>query len=897
MPRKRPWRVVIYICMVLYVIFVVFSMSSLARAVRFISAYPDVVRRETREMQTRLREMHNTLPGLLSTPAMTVADMREILNRQEADQAAAFQKVRERFQGPPELLERAAGELETVREAQREAAGALLGTSDYYKAERYFRAHVAPRVNALDGTLEVIKLCAIADTDALHAAIDRRLSLTIIFSLIVGGLISGIVIYSDQREKMKNREIAYRESLFNLLSRNVDEIFIIAAAPDAFEYVSPNSERLLGLGAETLRREPESLYAILPAGEGQWLRGQLASHAPAGNGAERELAFEKDSRHFTIRIYPVQTRGTPDRSIVVIGDQTRTVLHQQALGDALENARAANAAKSNFLAHMSHEIRTPMNAIIGMTTIALARLDDPRRVEDCLGKVAESSRHLLGIINDVLDMSKIESGKLAINHEPFNLRTTIQNIVNLIRPQAEARQLSFEILLENVEEEELVGDALRVNQILLNILSNALKFTPAGGAICLKVIQLARKHNNLQMRFVISDTGIGMSEEFLQHIYQPFEQATAGTASRYGGTGLGMSITANLVSLMGGVISVQSRLGEGSVFTVELPFGIGARAGGKGTALEALKVLVVDDDHGTCEHASLLLEKMGLNARWVLSGSEAIALVREAHEAGDDFDVCLIDWKMPEMDGAETARRIRGLVGDDTLIIIISAYDWTPIEREARDAGVNAFIAKPFFASTIYDALAGATQQRKSAQEEGKQAADVHDFSGSTILLVEDNEFNREIGQEFLEMAGAEVANAENGKEAVDMFTGAHAGTYDLILMDIQMPVMDGYEATRIIRASDHPDAATIPILAMTANAFNEDVAAAVEAGMNGHIAKPIDVKALYAILAAHLKKGAKAGVPALPDPVAKAQRTAGDAPARAQRAPDASGPPGDGRP
>ena len=400
-----------------------------------------------------------------------------------------------------------------------------------------------------------------------------------------------------------------------------------------------------------------------------------------------------------------------------------------------------------------------------------------------------------------------------------------------------------------------------MNQILINILSNAVKFTPAGGSIRLEVRQLHKKKNNVRFRFIIRDTGIGMSKEFVERLYTPFEQARP--SSKFGGTGLGMAITKNLVSLLGGTIFVKSEEGKGTEFTVELPFGLSGRQRDDNRArLEPLKVLVVDDDRDTCEHALLLLDKMGLRTRWVLSGAEAVKLVHESHECGDDYDVCFIDWKMPDMDGAETARRIRSEVGPDTLIIIISAYDWGPIEAEARASGVDAFIAKPFFASNLYNTLASMTRRVKPVeakvceeqQTDAKSAASRHyDFTGKRILLVEDNEFNREIAQEFLEMTGATVECAEDGSEAVALFTASKSGQYDIILMDVQMPVMDGYEATRTIRASEHPDAKSIPILAMTANAFSEDVAAAVASGMNGHIAKPIDVSALYRLLDSHL--------------------------------------------
>ena len=692
---------------------------------------------------------------------------------------------------------------------------------------------------------------------------DQIRFFSIIAALFVGVALIWFVFRTNRLERSRIREIAYRERLFNLLSANVDEVFFISRGNGSFEYVSSNSERIMGMPARVLCQDSGRLYSLMTDRDAEWLRS-LLQRGTFTEIQERDITLGEKKRQFKIRVYPVFSDGTLTQRIIVLADQTEALAYQQTLSDALENARNANAAKSSFLSHMSHEIRTPMNAIIGMTTIALTRLDDRGRVQDCLAKIAQSSRHLLGLINDVLDMSKIENGKLSITHEPFNFQMALQGVVNLIQPQTQERRQDFDVSLSGVDEEELLGDALRLNQILINILSNAVKFTPAGGSIRLEVRQIYKKNNSVRFRFIIRDTGIGMSKEFVERLYTPFEQATSSIASKFGGTGLGMAITKNLVSLLGGTIFVKSEEGRGTEFTVELPFGISGRQQDSSRArLEPLKVLIVDDDRDTCEHAFLLLDKMGLRTRWVLSGAEAVKLVHESHECGDDYDVCFIDWKMPDMDGAETARRIRSEVGPDTLIIIISAYDWGPIEAEARASGVDAFIAKPFFASNLYNTLASMTRsvthpkaEVSEVRQTGVQstAPPHYDFMGRRILLVEDNEFNREIAQEFLEMTGATVECAEDGSRAVELFTASKPGQYDIILMDVQMPVMDGYEATRSIRASEHPDAKSIPILAMTANAFSEDVAAAVASGMNGHIAKPIDVSVLYRLLDSHLR-------------------------------------------
>ena len=857
MPKKLHWKYLLYVLMVAYVLFVGTNMYQFNAMMEFVRQYPAEVSRETREMKTRVLEMRNTMPGLLSSPELTLDDIENIFTQQDDAQDRSLAKVRELLPEEQDKLDAVRQAFTDIRQVRRDAARTLQDNSDYNRAMEHYKRDIEPYAAKVHDALDDVFQVSENMTQRIQDEMLRRTNITILLSVIWGCAIIGALIYADRREQIKNREIAYREGLFSQLSQNVDEVFMIASDSRTFEYVSPNCIRLISLAASEISRTPEKLYTFLPPADGEWLKNILDSGDPPAGTAERDVHLEAYGKFYKIGVYSIcMPSHRQERFIVTIIDQTGSFLHQQALNDALKNAHAASAAKSSFLSHMSHEIRTPLNAIIGMTTIAANRLDDRSRVADCLGKIAGSSRHLLELVNDVLDMSKIESGKLSISHEPFNLRSSIQNINNLIRPQAQARQLDFDIFLTGVDEEELCGDSLRLNQILLNILSNALKFTPRGGSIRLEIMQLAKKRNTIRLRFIISDTGIGMSEDFLQRLYQPFEQASASTAARYGGTGLGMPITSNLVSLMGGVISVRSREGEGTTFAVELPFGLSERAAEKHDSLPPLRVLIVDDDHGTCEHAALLLERMGLHPRWTLSGREAVDIAKAAHEAGSGYEVCLIDWKMPGMDGAETARNIRGVVGDDVLIIIISAYDWGPIEEEARSAGVDGFIAKPFFSSTLYDALLSSTQRLRVTAGDGPHSAGPeYDFSGRRILLVEDNEFNREIGQEFLGMANAAVEHAENGREAVDRFTASAPGYSDMKLMDVQMPVMNGHEATRAIRASGHPDARDIPILAMTADAFSEDVAAAAAAGMNGHLAKPVNINDLYRLMDMHLKK------------------------------------------
>lgn len=539
------------------------------------------------------------------------------------------------------------------------------------------------------------------------------------------------------------------------------------------------------------------------------------------------------------------------RNEYLINDELKR--QQKILQDALLVAQKANDAKRDFLSRMSHEIRTPMNAIIGMSAVAFNYLDDKKRTADCLSKITFSSKHLLMLLNDVLDMSKIENGKLNIRQELFDLKNLVTSLADINYGLATAKGLAFEIVISGFKDELLLGDSMRVNQILLNLLSNAIKFTPKGGSVRLEIRMLRSASDKIWLRFIVKDSGIGMKKEFLEHLYEPFEQADNGIARKYGGTGLGMAITKNLVAIMDGTIEVESQEGAGTTFMVDWPFGVSKVDKKTAAEMEEMRVLVVDDDNDTCEHAAVLLKGMGVNVDWALNGFEAIEKVRSACEDdGRCYDVCFIDWCMPELDGIETARRMRRYVGPDVLIIIISAYDWSGIEEQAKAAGVNAFIAKPFFASNLYNTLL--TVSRKP--ELGFSAVgnkETYDFGGKKVLLVEDNELNMEIASELLKFVNLQVEHAENGKVAVDIFRNSKEKEYALIFMDIQMPLMNGYDAARCIRSSEHPAAGTIPIIAMTANAFNDDVQAAFDAGMNGHLAKPIDVEVLYKTIARYI--------------------------------------------
>ena len=512
------------------------------------------------------------------------------------------------------------------------------------------------------------------------------------------------------------------------------------------------------------------------------------------------------------------------------------------LETALMHAESANSAKTTFLNNMSHDIRTPMNAIIGFTSLAASHVDNKEKVKEYLSKISTSSEHLLSLINDILDMSRIESGKVKINENPLHLPELLHDIRTIVQPNITSKQLDFLIDTVDVKNEDIIADKLRLTQILLNILSNGIKFNRTGGTISLRIRQLKSAptgYGNYQ--FIIRDTGIGMKPEFQEHIFESFTREETSTVSGIQGTGLGMAITKNIVDMMGGTITVKSEEGQGSEFTVNLTFKLcgEAKSYEKIEQLQGLKVLVADDDIDTCLSISGMLTEIGMRSEWTVSGKEAVIRAKHSMEMGDEFYAYIIDWLMPDMNGIETVRRIRRVIGDSSPIIILTAYDWSDIEEEAKEAGVTAFCEKPLFMSQLRELLTNPVPKTKEPEKREWI------YNGKRILLVEDNELNQEIAQTILEDAGFMVETANDGVEAVKKMEQAVPGQYDLILMDIQMPVMNGYEAAKQIRSLKNRETASVPIVAMTANAFEEDREKSYEAGMNGYLAKPVSAEAL----------------------------------------------------
>lgn len=520
------------------------------------------------------------------------------------------------------------------------------------------------------------------------------------------------------------------------------------------------------------------------------------------------------------------------------------------LETAIKETNEANKAKSEFLSNMSHDIRTPVNGIVGMTTIALANVQDVAKVQACLKKISLSSRHLIGLINDVLDMSKIESGKISLNMDVISLSETMDAIVNIVQPQVKNKKQHFDIFIRDIETEMVCCDDVRLNQVLLNLLSNAIKFTEEGGTIHVYLSQeeSPRGPEYVRCHFKVKDTGIGMSEEFQQKIFESFSREDR--ARKIEGTGLGMTITRYIVEMMEGTIELKSRRGEGTEFHITLDLER-AEERYEDMTLPPWNLLVVDNNQDMCESAAGQLKEIGVQAEWATSGEQALKMVEERLNKPEAYDVVLLDWQMPGMNGVETARELHKIVGDELPILIISAYDWSDIEEEARQAGVMGFIPKPLFKSNMYLELSKFAGERpEEAAEPEKQEIS---FENKRILLAEDNELNMEIAKELLEDIGFEVDWAEDGKKCTEMFADSAEGYYDAVLMDIRMPVMDGYTACKVIRSMDRSDAG-LPIIAMTADAFSEDMKKSMEYGMNEHVAKPIDIDKLYQVLMHYIK-------------------------------------------
>ena len=699
----------------------------------------------------------------------------------------------------------------------------------------------------------------LVQADIVNASMN---SLQLRTMLLGGTIVFGFAVFIIELILQKNRislkrrdvEILYRDELFQKLSMSVDDVFLMLDAKTyKADYVSPNVEKLLGITVEQIQKDI-SVLGKLHSEDCEDPKKNYLKEIQVNEQQEWDFEYVHqktgEQRWFHIIAMGSEVNGKK-KYILVMSDRTVDKKMNQALYEAVRAAETANRAKSTFLSNMSHDIRTPMNAVIGFTTLAVSNIDNKEKVRDYLGKILSSSNHLLSLINDVLDMSRIESGKIHLEETEVSLSDMLHDLKTIISGHIYAKQLELYMDAMDITDEDVYCDKTRLNQVLLNLLSNAIKFTPAGGTVSVRLKQFpgAKKGSGLY-EIRVKDSGIGMSQEFVQKIFSPFERERTSTVSRTQGTGLGMAITKNIVDMMGGTIEVWTEQGKGTEFIVRLPLRIQSeqRSIEKIAELEDLKALVVDDDFNTCDSVTKMLVKVGMRSEWTLSGKEAVLRARQSMELGDAFHAYIIDWRLPDMNGIEVTRQIRSM-GDDTPIIILTAYDWSDIEVEARAAGVNAFCAKPLFMSDIRETLMAAIGQKQTGAEDRILPEAGPDFRGRCILLVEDNELNREIAEELLKQYGFLVDIAENGAEAVEKVKNSAPGTYDLVLMDIQMPVMNGYEATEQIRALEDPALAKTRILAMTANAFDEDRKQALKCGMDGFLSKPIVMEELIRTL------------------------------------------------
>ncbi len=695
----------------------------------------------------------------------------------------------------------------------------------------------------------------------INAEVTRRINGTI-------NQMVGVCINIDKRKQ--EEETSHRmyhdnemlEQLVNGMVRIVSRFSICDIMNNKFEYYSlENSEVYNPSGIyDDLYNDICSTHKMLLEEQDIWQVLSIDNIKNQLKTQEDVYKFECcsiDEKVFkNVAIIPIEWQnGTLSKFLMVAQNITSEkkieFKAKKALKEACEAANQANTAKTQFLSNMSHDIRTPMNAIIGMTAIAGTHIDDSEKVKDCLAKITKSSRHLLGIINEILDMSRIESGRITLTEEEFSLSDLIDNLLDMIMPGIEEKEHNLNVRILNIKHEDVIGDSLRIQQVFMNIMSNAIKYTNRRGKITITIQEKSTNKSKIGCyEFIVEDNGIGMSEDFQKEIFKPFTRENNEQTAQIQGTGLGMAITSNIVKMMNGKIAVESEPGKGSRFIVDIFLKLQNKNQVPIEELINLPVLVVDDDKMCCINAVDVLNDIGIDAQWVTSGKQAIDITMQKHNDGEDFFAIILDWKMPEIDGIETARQIRKNIGPNIPIIVLSAYDCSEIEEQAKSIGIDAFISKPLFKSKLTKLFKELVEVENTEQQKNPiEQISKMDYSDKRILVVEDNEINREITIELIKMTGAKVEEADNGKIAVDMIINSRPYYYDMIFMDVQMPFMNGYEATIAIRALNREDTNKIPIIATTANAFAEDVVLSKSSGMNEHIAKPIDIARLKDIL------------------------------------------------
>lgn len=854
MRRKREgmseaqWKlnmVAVIVLMIVYLIVTLYNSERLAAQTEKMSSHPfemvvagGELKMCIAKMQVRVERLykHNTMDDVIY--------IRGILDELYEETDQVLKRLKHAYQGSDKEWDNLEDNLDEIKKQQN---GFLL----YVSADECFPqdqviAYEEEKIEPLyqETTAMIDEMLEDAEEGGLQYVqnVEQLRVRVLVLSIILMVAMLAVFIFSQYIMWRQRKELQNRSTLFDSLSKSIDDAFVIRDAKSGeIVYRSLNMERVLGISPTD-----ETLYQGLKSEDVDEIYRYIGDFELAASYKKLVEYTRPDGekRWVLLRLYRVNNLDTP-QVISFYSDRTNEEKQRIFLDAAMENADKANQAKGDFLARMSHEIRTPLNAIIGLVTLAIASIEDSAKVQDCLTKINFSSKHLLMLIDDILDMSQIESNKMKLQNEEFDIYQFINSFVVTIYSQAKAKNLEFKESITGFSEgSEYYGDSLRMGQILLNLVSNAIKFTPEGGSVFLKVEKLVTKKNLDIVRFEVTDTGIGMSEEVQERIFAPFEQADSSIAAKFGGTGLGMSITKNLVMLMDGKIYVNSKENEGTTFTVDIPL-LKKESETKIPDFEnmGLNALVVDDEEEECRHAVRVLQEIKIQAEWVMHGAQAIERVISHHRGNRDYDICLIDWKMHDIDGIEVTRRIRAEVGYDVPIVMISAYDYMEMEEEARAAGVDGFLPKPLYRTAVYEEISRELKEREGRQIQGKAKQKL--LSGKKILLAEDNDINRDIAKELLELQGATVIACEDGKQALQAFQNSGIREYDAILLDIRMPVLDGYETAGRIRALNRKDAVIIPMIAVTAHAFSGDVTAALRAGMNAHVSKPLDIAEL----------------------------------------------------
>lgn len=740
---------------------------------------------------------------------------------------------------------------EAIEEFMQDLRGQTMGNRIFRARGEFLYTYVP--LNSVSGwyLVSIVPVAAITEeTDQI--LLDSRNALVLLAAVLAIFTLTVLILWRTHRKiKGMDIELDYQDQMFrmlsNCLSDNGDDVYLmIDAATHKVDYVSPNIERVLGIPAEDVLNDLRAFgMATYLSGAGIDYRA-VSCMAPGVSmrpmETERVNRRTGEQKWFLETVYCSAIQDS-NKIIVYISDRTQERQTQDRMTEALKMAQAANTAKSTFLSSISHDIRTPMNAIMGLVTLLREEAGDNETVLDYTQRIDAASQHLLGLINDVLDINKIESGSATLNIGDFSLSDIVDELNTIIRPQAAAKEQEFDIFVSDLVHENLQGDKLRINQILINILSNAVKYTPAGGRIQMMVEELPEAAENYsRIRWTVRDNGLGMSEEYQKVIFEPFSREGTVYMNQIQGTGLGMAITKSLVDLLGGTIHVKSEPGQGSTFMVEMVLRVQEREEDEQFWKEhrVQRMIVADDDVDVCLSVVKAMAKTGVTVDYATDGQTMVEMARAARKRGEAYDLLLLDWKMPDVDGLKTARLLRKQYPDKIPILLFTAYGWNEIEKDAAELGINHFLSKPFFMSSFRDAI-----RRVMGDQRKEQTAEDNVVEGRSILVVDDIEVNRMILTKILTTLGGKCTTAENGQEAVERFTASPPGTYDVILMDVQMPVMSGYEATEAIRASGRPDAETISIIAMTANAFTDDIRRAVESGMDAHVAKPVQLDKL----------------------------------------------------